>query len=58
MTQHDTLFFENVEKKVKTRFILYPSDSEKKVLENMNRLDKMKRKIKIEFLVKGKDEKF
>lgn len=24
----------------------------------MNKLDKMKRKIKIEFLVKGKDEKF
>lgn len=58
VTQYEVDFFHKVEEKVNTKFELYPTESEEKVMKNMNKLDKTKRKVKIEFLAKGKSDRF
>lgn len=53
VSQHEVEFFHAVEEKVKTKITLYPSEAEEVVMKNMNRLDKAKRAVKIDFLAKG-----
>lgn len=58
LTQYDTENFKEMEKHIHSKPGLYKTDQEDEVLKCMNKLDKLKRKIKIHFLVKGVDEKF
>ena len=58
LTQYDTENFKEMEKHIHTKPSIYKTDEEDEVMKCMNRLDKLKRKVKINFLVKGVDEKF
>lgn len=58
LTQYDTDNFKEMEKHIHTKPTLFKTDEEDEVMKCMNKLDKLKRKIKIHFLIKGVDEKF
>lgn len=58
LTQYDTNNFKEMEKHIKSKPSLYKTDGEDEVMKCMNKLDKLKRKVKINFLIKGVDEKF
>ena len=58
VTQHEVQLLKNVEAKVAVKIGEYKKYDEQQVLKEMNKLDKTKRKLKIKFLVKGKEEKF
>ena len=58
LTQHSTEQFKEMEKQVKAKVGLYKTDEEEEVMKCMNKIDRLKRKLKIHFLVKGVDERF
>ena len=58
LTQYDIDLFKNVEKKTGTKFTLMKTDKEEEILKIMNKLDRVKRKLKIHLLVKGKNDQF
>lgn len=58
ITQHEVELLGEVEKKVDLKIEVYKKFDEEVVLKEMNKLDKLKRKLKIKFMINGKDDKF
>ena len=58
ITQHEVELLGEVEKKVDLKIEVYKKFEEEVVLKEMNKLDKLKRKLKIKFMINGKDDKF
>lgn len=58
VTQHEVDLLKAVEERVDVRVEVCKQYEEAEVLKEMNKLDKVKRKLKIKMLVNGKEEKF
>ena len=49
---------EKIENKIVDKLIEFPFKSEKDALKNKNKIDRIKRKLKVHFYAKGFDQKF
>lgn len=49
---------QNIEESISDKLIEFPFPKEDEVLQNKNKIDKIKRKVKVHFYAKGFDQKF